>query len=919
MYGVSTQVERSGDEVPNPQRPKEPPKIGVERGELLMTATLDSSREQVVKAPDGLEIRIPAGALKGRKSIRIHRATVSPPGQSLGTLDGQPPTPARVASAWDIDVGEERGFFSKTIEISLPSPKAGEVRIPMISADGRRWRSVDFEVRDGRTYVKTRHFSPLIEISLAFNPAWLIGIPIAALVYVWAKGENELPSVYNEHAPFVRPVLWDTGPFELLWSKKLPGVDPATGFVDPGGFRSRLLELTKDPRCRSHGLETPPECKPLIQEAIEKYLVPKAVLDVKDALAFARSYLDTRNFAQPSLDLPVYVVPSAGNLDGALFNPWSGRRYMIVGATQGTTRADLYRTALHELFHSYQSAYVWMDFDSYTPLCEASAVLLEREARDHYLANAQVELRELETPARFDTYSRGLDFNPFSDETESQRHGYGLSWFLEYCKEKRYSGVKTEFHPNLLSSWSGYNYAEQHRALKWAAGGSDSALAEAFKGFAKDEVLTGMTGATRYGKTYFPANPGELFKSPFKSLDLSSSSFVDVGDNLVTPWSIQFFRIEKPSRPNAGLVVRVPRAWGEWGWGREAYFGANAESSATIRTLSEAEAAPAAKEAYRYVSLPGADDRYFFVVDTGQAKSGYIRTLEAARVALLEPPISVQTETDGDEVVVKWAPPPSAGNGLITHYLLYQSGKPKRVASVLASSTKKTVPLKELGGTAAVEMTSAVYAGDDGTANEIYIESARSSGAPAAGGIRVVNGPLPPGWVEDTSSKRGTWATHPSIRFRTELALGLTRADKGATGGAQVDSGILRVNSSVDELKSQCDGKVPKTRYDCFNCPVHPGSTRTTISGFPAWRSEWSSSESNSDSFPKDSPRGVGGRLHQRNVTWLVEVAPKTYVVILAGAGSLEVAIPGFGGAEQLRSYAADCDTIVGGLRIETK
>jgi hypothetical protein len=100
-----------------------------------------------------------------------------------------------------------------------------------------------------------------------------------------------------------------------------------------------------------------------------------------------------------------------------LHNPWAGRRYMLVGANAGS--AIIWTTALHELFHHYQTGYVWLDRTSHLPFLEASALLMEREAIAPYADAAKpFNAGEGLVLAQMLVYRNGLD-GPTSSTRDS--------------------------------------------------------------------------------------------------------------------------------------------------------------------------------------------------------------------------------------------------------------------------------------------------------------------------------------------------------------------------------------------------------------------------------------------------------------------------------------------------------------------
>lgn len=902
----------------DPRRVEALPPLEVTRGSVLASASIDGSLGGTLRAPDGIEITIPPGAWAGTRSIALREAKAPAPPVNFGVLGVTDNAPTSRRS-WYVEAGPSNALFAREVTVSIPlGPGAASPVLPMISVDERSWRTVDFGVRGGKLTFATRHFSPfqLVELRLAANPWYLAALGAAAVVFLVKNRAEELPSLFHKDAPFAGVPGLDSGPFDLLWSKKLPGVSSPNGFVDEAGYLRKIEEIAgryKDSGGCS-GLGAARSCRAEINEARRTFLMPPSVRLIEEALDTAHNYIESRRFASPAFRLPVYIVGSTGGTaSGFLYNPYLGRRYMVMAPTPAANVR--HTTALHELFHHYQAGYAFYDRNDLLPMTEASATLIEREASAHYSKQVSVELLRPDlNNAFFDAYSEGLDGPAEQTESALQMHGYGLSWFLEYLRDSKYPGDKGEFHRELLCRWGETYVSAHHRTLRWAAGGTDFLLGDALDSFAFEKVLPGMTQSNPLGQRYFPQKPGAVFLKPFRDLDVTKTSLVDFGSK-IPPFSIQFYRVTRPTRGGARVVVRIPRAWATRRPGRSVYLGQNAEQSATIRTLAQAEVAPGAEGALAHVLLRSEQDGYLFVVDKGVPSTWWWNeAFPEASLFVLEPPDNIKT-SPSNPLDLSWGRPGAVGRGgLRGVFRIYAGNQPGPIAQIADSKSSITLDASRVPAGAALSMTWAVEVGTrDG--KPVYVESERSGGSPQ--GVTVTPDALPPGW---TSIKIDGWAAGAAawkdLRLRKEtrplLHLDSSRVPPGTPVGvvpaAELFAAVSTSTKTVEQLMAECkpDPDPAKRLYSCF---VTADATRTSIAGFPAWYSSFGAAQA-----------GPAGQVNSAHSSFLVDVGGGTYVSLLASGHCTQVlpqARPECAG--RAAALLAEAESIARRVRIEKR
>jgi pSer/pThr/pTyr-binding forkhead associated (FHA) protein len=725
------------------------PPIEVTMGRELGSAKISASRGGTVESKDGLLIRVPPGALPDDRTITIRSATVPPPTETVALIGGGDARLETLA-AWEVDAGPSGDLFPGEIELTTRVAEGATPLYAAISIDGRNWNRVPTTIDGNLVTFRTRHFCPVTIIGLL--QATAVVLPIVASTFLVIERASELPERFHPYAPFVGLDVNPAG-FQIFWSKSLAGVDKATGFRDEKGYRAELERVAKEYQALGGAGSTGAASLTAEITALKKkHLMPDKVREVEDALLHAQSYLASRRIAAPALSLPVYVVPTLGKNAGLLHNPWAGRRYMLVGADSGTD--VIWTAALHELFHHYQTGYVWLDRTGHLPFMEASALLMEREAiADYKAAKKPFNAGEGLVLAQMIVYRNGLDGPKEWKEEPVRLHGYGLTWFLEYLRDEKYVGILKKndakaFHAALLTEWGRRWTGALHKGLVWAAG-SERELASAYMDFARTKVLQGRIDGcgskNPYGGAYnscpfmdspFAAHAG-TYGLPASKLDLAKTPVVTLGDDAIRPWSIQFYEISAKGTENSAAVVRVPRAWlPESGPSRGVFLRESAGEDDVESILDADLAEPSHENAFALLPVDPAS--YAYVVDTGQSGSSWFSSNDPMTVFLLGPPDNVKSEVAGKKQKITWDPPVAASTpGLVHAVRVYVAGStmPERTVKIDATSVELDVD----GSGRAIELTTAVEVGKDGSGQPAYLESPRSApvGSADAGGYEM--------------------------------------------------------------------------------------------------------------------------------------------------------------------------------------
>lgn len=770
------------------------PPINAPRIRELARQTIQASSGGQIVA-DGVSLNFPPGSLDQNREIVVHE--VEPPtidGMTLLNAQTGETVPAELGLAYEVDCGGETDLFPGEIEISIDLKKLREQGkrplYPVISIDGKTWLSLPHSIEGDRMVYRTRHFS-VTAVVVGFS----IGIPLVGYFIVG----DELPSMFHEYAPFVRlgfagDAKIDPVGVEIYWSKRMPDADPDTGLVSqsPAAFEAARNAFV-DSFVEKHGLKAvaksawPDEINRRFDfeeaQLTRRMLMPEKAKTIEDAVDFARNYLEVkRKFTRPFFNLPVYIVPKLPGYDGYLHNPWSGRRYLCLA---GNLDAGVINSAsLHELFHHYQAGYVTLSRNSHLPMEEAAALMMEREAAPCYQqAGKPFDIKSGMRLAQYIGYRHSLKSGPdvfFWQEKPIRNFGYSLTWLLEYLKTQRVGDNAATppcsadiesfrvpldpadpltFQYDLFEEWKVTKYNAVFKVLVWAAGGTEEALGKHFLNFAKDKVLAGdietkTAGASNpYWKQYGDPNSNvKIFSdSPYKGsgtmdtglkpqfFDFGKEAAVEIGDDLLTAWSIQFFKCISPKRPHARLVVMVPLKWfSAEGNSRGVFLREKAEDE-TVMDINEVDEAPIQSD-FAVGTMDFDSDSFVYIVDTGQTGSAYFSSLPPAKVFVLEPPSKIEVKPEGKMTAITWQPPPAAGGPDITargpvdfDYILYVNGTRSRPLKPLrdmlgyrASISPDDIVSWSGAEMPMVEIATAVEIGKDVEGNPVYVESKKS-------------------------------------------------------------------------------------------------------------------------------------------------------------------------------------------------
>jgi len=207
----------------------------------------------------------------------------------------------------------------------------------------------------------------------------------------------------------------------------------------------------------------------------EQHWAHPAAPPVAEALEFAYDYLKGRGFNPPGHVVNVYLRspwPLSKEIRGLAENRKTRAPYISTNldaipirargdALTGKEGIDVQVTLVHELFHVFQSQYGSSEYWDRNVFWvgEATALTLERELWDHYQARlGDKSLYEQALTVRNQYwYAYRLPMEPLSlisDNTGLQHHGYGMSFFFEYLKEKAFAGQEDTFLPVFYSAFN---------------------------------------------------------------------------------------------------------------------------------------------------------------------------------------------------------------------------------------------------------------------------------------------------------------------------------------------------------------------------------------------------------------------------------------------------------------------------------
>jgi hypothetical protein len=205
---------------------------------------------------------------------------------------------------------------------------------------------------------------------------------------------------------------------------------------------------------------------------LENYF-PQKVANAVKALDLAIKYTNSRGFRSPGYsgipvepDIYIQEKSMGANLYGEVRNGWTTRSFMVLDGTKipdadilsmSSSKLAAYNslktTTLHEYFHLVQSAYSFVEMQKQLWFAEATAVQYEAEAGKYYLNNNWATSWDY-TSRTYDGFFKKMDLKSGQIQ-ELQQHGYSISYFLEYLRDKYYGKTGNEFLPKLLNDYAG--------------------------------------------------------------------------------------------------------------------------------------------------------------------------------------------------------------------------------------------------------------------------------------------------------------------------------------------------------------------------------------------------------------------------------------------------------------------------------
>lgn len=215
----------------------------------------------------------------------------------------------------------------------------------------------------------------------------------------------------------------------------------------------------------------------------QKNYWPAEVIQTTRALSLADKYLfGVRGFDTPGYNVDIVVLdkwPAGHGHEtlGISMNLYTFRPFIHINASNskmphsanetGTVAcSDLILTITHELFHVVQSRSVTFDSDKFTMFWEAMAVSLENEAFNYFCSEAGGSvINSSQSTVLTDRYyfeylySRSL-LSPslWHDNSDTKdylrNHGYIASHWLDFLRDRYYSGNPNYFMPQLLKRFS---------------------------------------------------------------------------------------------------------------------------------------------------------------------------------------------------------------------------------------------------------------------------------------------------------------------------------------------------------------------------------------------------------------------------------------------------------------------------------
>ncbi len=535
----------------------------------------------------GIEIEAAAGALDQPRTF-----TAAPlGGEQLISADQKLLDQGLIAlGGWDIDAGmsETDLFFDPVTmtfdleELGIPEDLWGQVGIANIDSEGTV------------ALLHSQHKGSKLSIETWHNGAWLpVLVPalLGTMYYGWTVDRAELPkgdfsAIYWKPDGIRYRILYspswqprneaevkraEAEYGQLIEKHKLTKDDlkadareteaaPTPMSMDPFSDLRDLAQQMAERVERLERLYSDPEYKKLrdtvrSEQWLKENFLPPRVTNAIVGLDRAWDYLDERGFRKPGIakfetTTDVFLVDTSLGPEGfgEVRNTWTTMPFVVLDGTkipdadldtldpaQKVVFDEYQSTALHELFHVVQSAYVFHARNKYTWFDEAAAVLLEHEAQEYYTSKKSYAQSWRTTKRSYDSFFQTMDFFDSKENRSNQQHGYGQSYFWQFLCDYYFtlSGSKEAFLVQLYEDFSRLRGGTLD-SLYRTTGGTPETLTKAFYAFsysAADDLQTANIGLA--------PGPAKTVVSVESTTPLHIMRFADGG----TPLSVSMLEV----------------------------------------------------------------------------------------------------------------------------------------------------------------------------------------------------------------------------------------------------------------------------------------------------------------------------------------------------------------------------------------
>jgi len=471
-----------------------------------------------VRTLPGVRVSAPAGAMDKPREVRV-----TPVDARWGAAVRAEALARREvpAAAFRVDAGmgaDDR--FPGEMTVSLDLAKRGVPKELWPYArfyhvdDGGRFTEMDTVLRGDTLSCKAHHnsiFAVLIGIGYGCSIAVITAadqkfggeeswnsISSADFKAYWpARLPPRDPAVFNP----VRDEL------EALWKKYVAESVEAEGAggLDPGAPPSPMLtayvRYLADPRVR----ELAPRMKDT--QWLMDHFVPVQVGDGLAVLERCYTYLTAkrwRGFQEPTFKVDVLfraTWPHGANVlaitvGSYVLYPYIDLNYGGIPSSEiDLGRADpafdvLHANCVHELFHVLQKTYYSGNPEEYEWFNEATAVALEEEAQDDFVAAGYMAAKHpMDRNPYYTAYFDPLHYTG-GDEVSRRHHGYGASYFVEYLRGRYYKGDDSrKFLPKLMADFGSW-FGAPVKSLLRTTSNSEARFGEDFRTFCLDNGAT---------------------------------------------------------------------------------------------------------------------------------------------------------------------------------------------------------------------------------------------------------------------------------------------------------------------------------------------------------------------------------------------------------------------------------------------